>query len=98
MIACDRKGHVEFRVFLPHAADVRVIGDFTAWRTGALPMRRSYPGWWSVDADVPAGQHEFCYLVDGHLWIADYAAHGVHADRAGHWLSRLRIAPEHAPA
>jgi 1,4-alpha-glucan branching enzyme len=78
-----------FRVFLPHAACVQVVGTFTSWRERPLEMERHHPGWWSVTADIAPGQHEFCYLVDHAIWLADYAAHGVRLSSGGQWVSRL---------
>lgn len=95
MIACKPAG-VQFKVFLPHASSVQVVGDFTQWQRQAVPMSRQYPGWWSAEVDIPPGDHDFGYLVDGNIWLADYAAHGIHSDRSGRWLSRLHVDP--APA
>lgn len=98
MIACKPAGHVEFKVFLPHAAKVELVGDFTGWRAKAVAMSRLNPGWWTTEVDVAPGDHEFCYLVDGSIWLADYAAHGVHSDRSGRWMSSLRVAVQQARA
>ncbi len=92
MIAVQNDGTVSFRVFLPHAARVELLGDFTAWREQRVQMKRENPGWWSATVPVGSGEHLFCYLVDGSIWLADYAAHGVRLNDYGGWVSQLRIA------
>ncbi len=84
-------GRVLFKVFLPHAARVEIVGTFTGWRAGAVSMERQNPGWWSLVTEVPVGGHEFCYMVDGSIWLADYAASGVRLASSGHWVSRLSV-------
>jgi len=91
MIAVQNDGTVSFRVFLPHAARVELLGDFTAWREQRVQMKRENPGWWSATVPVGCGEHLFCYLVDGSIWLADYAAHGVRLNDYGGWVSQLRI-------
>ncbi len=91
MISCLPNGSVRFRVFLPHATSVQLVGTFTDWRGHAVSMDRQHPGWWQVEANVQSGEHQFCYLVDGHLWLADYAAHGVKLNGYGGWVSRLQV-------
>ncbi|MGD9690710.1 MAG: hypothetical protein AB7K52_13585 [Phycisphaerales bacterium] len=84
-------GSVRFRVFLPHAATVELLGTFTEWREGGLEMKRVHPGWWEATVAVPPGEHQFCYLADGSVWLADYAAHGVKLNSYGSWTSRLCV-------
>ncbi len=91
MIGVELSGAVTFRVFLPHASRVQVVGTFTDWRRCPIDLKREHPGWWSGSLPVDSGDHKFCYLVDDSVWLADYAAHGVILDPGGHWLSRLRI-------
>lgn len=91
MVTSTRGGSAQFKVYLPHAQSVEVIGDFTNWRANAVKLRREPPGWWVATLDVPPGEHEFCYLVDESIWLADYGASGVRMSRDGHWLSTLAI-------
>jgi 1,4-alpha-glucan branching enzyme len=91
MVQRHTDGTVEFRIFLAHAGSVELVGDFTEWRTGAVSMSREHPGWWSVRLPVPPGTHQFCYLVDGAIWLADYAADGVSQNLYGGWVSRLHV-------
>ena len=94
MITQNTDGTVGFRVYLPHAEKVEVVGDFTGWRESPVSMTREHPGWWNVVARVPAGEHLFSYLVDGALYLADYAAHGVKQNPYGGWVSRVVVAGE----
>lgn len=96
MISTLPDGTVRFRVYLPHASSVELVGDFTDWRERRIPMQRQNPGWWELTAEIAAGEHQFCYLVDGNIWLADYAAHGVKLNGYGGWTSRLCVTAEAA--
>lgn len=91
MICTTSSNKLQFKLFLPHASSVELLGDFTDWRAAPIQMRREGPGWWIVEAEVPAGEHHFCYLIDGHVWLADYAAHGVQLNTYGSWVSRVLV-------
>ncbi len=91
MVALEHDGAVNFRVYLPHAARVEVIGDFTDWSRSRVALTRQYPGWWTGRMQVEPGEHAFCYLIDGSIHLADYAAHGVKLDTDGKWVSTLRV-------
>lgn len=98
MVAVNERGEAVFRVFLPDASSVEIIGDFTDWSRAAVAMHRVPPGWWEATINLDVGTHQFCYLVDGQLQIADYAAHGVRLDRSGRWLSDIYIRTATHPA
>lgn len=89
---------VQFRVYMPDASDVRLVGTFTGWRDGAILMTRDDQGWWHTECDLGAGEHEFQYLVDSEHWLADYAAGGLRLNRYGTWVSQLHISAEDAPS
>jgi 1,4-alpha-glucan branching enzyme len=93
MVTTLPDGNCRFRVYLPHATRVELVGDFTNWRDQRLAMNREHPGWWDITVNVEPGEHQFCYLVDGAIWLADYAAHGVKLNGYGGWISRLHVAP-----
>ncbi len=92
MVTLLPDGNCRFRVYLPHAAKVELLGTFTDWREGRIAMTRVHPGWWEALIPVGQGDHQFCYLVDGSIWLADYAAHGVKLNGYGGWTSRLCVA------
>ncbi len=91
MITVCGSGGVEFRVHLPEARRVLLAGDFTGWRAGAIEMERSEDGWWTAEVALPAGDHNFQYVVDEATWIPDYSAHGLWRNRYGTWVSHLRV-------
>ncbi len=84
-----------FRVYLPQASEVQLVGSFTDWRDRAMPMTREDTGWWSVTVPLAEGDHDFCYLVNGSTWLADYAASGVKRNAFGGWVSQIHV-PEAA--
>lgn len=94
MVSKINDGQYRFRVFLPHATTVELVGGFTRWKAGRILMDKQEPGWWEIVVDVPAGDHEFCYLVDNCLWLADYAAHGVKLSGYAGWVSKLTVRAE----
>jgi 1,4-alpha-glucan branching enzyme len=94
MVIATQTGAHEFRVYLPEAQSVELVGTFTDWRSRAVPMRREDTGWWSVEVDVGPGDHDFSYLVNGSHWVADYAASGVRRNGYGGWVSQLHVGVE----
>lgn len=84
-------GLLVFRVYLPDAGDVQILGDFTDWRIAPIPMRPLPGGWWEAQTALSPGDYLFNYLVDGERWLPDYAAHGIQANRFGGWVSQLTV-------
>ncbi|TVQ30198.1 MAG: hypothetical protein EA376_13650 [Phycisphaeraceae bacterium] len=78
-----------FRVYLPHASQVELVGDFTEWRTAPVRMSLGRDGWWSVQVRLPGGVQRFSYLVDGCAWLPDYSAHGLERNSYGGFVSRV---------
>jgi hypothetical protein len=94
MLTMNADGSVTFRVYAPRAECVELLADFTGWVHGLLVMQREEGeelGWWRVSADPPAGDHAFCYLVDGRCWMPDYAAHGVTRNEYGNLVSLVTV-------
>jgi len=67
---------VEFRFLRPGAKQVHLVGDFTSWRPGELPMHRTAQGYWSARVQLPGGCFRFRYCADGQ-WFTDFAAFGI---------------------
>lgn len=68
-------GGVTFAIEAPASKQVVLVGDFTAWDAGAIPLERQDDGRWSVTVPLPPGRYRFAYQVDGTEWRADpYAA------------------------
>lgn len=96
MVISDSTGQQTFRVYLPEARSVELVGSFTDWRVRPIPMLREPSGWWTARVPLAAGDHLFSYLVDGSVWLADYAATGVRGNGFGGWVSQLHVAGEPA--
>lgn len=92
MVICENGSKHTFRVYLPEATNVELVGTFTDWRCRPVRMLREHTGWWSAAAELPPGDHDFCYLVNGSTWLADYAASGVKRNGFGGWVSQISVA------
>ncbi len=74
-------GNSEFRLWMPGASGVQLLGDWNEWggMTGpsGLPdpaagrMERAPDGWWTITVDLPRGRHRYAFLVDGVRWMPD---------------------------
>ena len=91
MITLKPTGTVEFRMYLPRAGRVQILGDFTTWGAAPIEMLHDGDGWWIAEAEILEGDHTFRYLVDGHQWVTDFAAHGVSMNDYGTWNSGLIV-------
>lgn len=80
-----------FRVYLPEARAVELVGSFTDWRAQPVTMLREPSGWWVARVEMTPGDHLFSYLVDGATYLADYAASGVRGNGFGGWVSQLHV-------
>ncbi len=96
MVIIDSIGTLKFRLYLPHAQTVELMGDFNRWSPGLHALRpddsMQEPGWWSAEFKLPGGEYRFAYLVNNSWWMPDYAAHGVERNASGKWVSLLRVA------
>ena len=65
--------HVVRFVFVdPRATTVEIVGDFNAWTKGVTQLERSAaPGVWAASVALPAGRHEYAFIINGTRWIAD---------------------------
>lgn len=101
MVTVSELGRCLFRLYMPHAGSVEVVGSFCDWTldpsAGVLELHRDDEGWWSGRLSLPPGDHEFCYLVDGRAWMPDYAAAGVRRDSSGRWVSLLSVSERTDP-
>lgn len=68
---------VRFVLFAPDAHDVSLAGTFNQWDPAATPLVRSGTGVWSATLTLPAGQHQYAFVVDGARWVADPGAPAV---------------------
>lgn len=91
MIITREDGRIEFAYFRPAAEHVALAGDFNQWRINAHLMERDDQGWWRLTLALPAGEYRFKYVVNHHLWEADFAAYGVELNKLGGWTSVLFV-------
>jgi hypothetical protein len=66
------EGIAQFVGHFPGARSVEVVGSFNNWSRGSLHLRdENHDGIWHAAAVLPAGQHEYMFVVDGERWVAD---------------------------
>ena len=76
-----------------HASSVALVGDFNEWTKGATELKLSgAPGVWAVSVPLPAGRHEYAFIVNGKRWVADPLA-VKSSDEFGTESSVIRVAP-----
>lgn len=66
------EGVAQFVARFPEAHTVAVVGAFNDWRPEATPLSDDdHDGVWDARVILPAGQHEYMFVVDGERWVAD---------------------------
>jgi AMP-activated protein kinase-like protein len=76
--AAPESAFVRFVLYAPGARQVGLAGTFNHWDQSATPLARAgQDGVWTVTIPLPAGQHQYAFVVDGRRWVADPAAPGV---------------------
>lgn len=68
---------VRFVLQAPEAQTVALAGTFNQWDSEVTPLVRSDGGLWTATLVLPAGEHEYAFVVDGERWVPDPAAPGV---------------------
>jgi len=69
---------VRFVLVAPEAREVSLAGTFNQWDAHATPLIRSGPtGVWTATLTLPAGQHQYAFVVDGVRWVPDPGAPAV---------------------
>lgn len=59
-----------FVIYEPEVGQVEIAGSFTGWKKIPLePKNRS--GYWEVTIDLPPGEHNFSYILNGSKKISD---------------------------
>jgi hypothetical protein len=63
---------VTFEFHAPGAQRVEVVGSFTEWQPEGIPLEGpDGSGHWSATVRLPAGLHEYLFLVDRTAWETD---------------------------
>ena len=89
-----QEGIAQFVGHFPGARSVDVVGPFTDWRSGVIPLRDDNDdGVWSAVVVLPAGAHEYMFVVDGERWIADPLAGRYVSDGFGRQNALLIVRP-----
>ncbi|HWC75012.1 MAG TPA: isoamylase early set domain-containing protein [Gemmatimonadales bacterium] len=97
------EGIAQFVGHFPGARSVEVVGSFNNWSPGKLHLTdENGEGIWHGAAVLPAGQHEYMFLVDGERWVADplagrYVDDGFGVGRQNSVLIVRRANSEEAP-
>lgn len=61
---------VRFELVAPDAQSVFLAGTFNDWNAKATRMVRLHDGRWAKELRLPAGRHEYLFVVDGQ-WTPD---------------------------
>ena len=69
---------VRFVLFAPQAQQVALAGTFNQWDPAATPLvSTGASGIWTATLTLPAGEHQYAFVVDGARWVPDPAAPAV---------------------
>jgi hypothetical protein len=74
----------------PTATHIAVVGDFNGWGAWEIPLAVNEAGVWTASVAMPAGAHEYAFVVDRQRWVADPAALSAR-DEFGTPTSRVKI-------
>lgn len=59
-----------FQLVWPQAKSVQIAGTFNGWNPQLAPMLIGPEGCWVKMLNLPSGQHQYRFVVDGE-WMAD---------------------------
>lgn len=65
-----KRRRIEFRIEMPEARQVILMGDFNQWNPKIHPMRKDPDGVWRKTVMIFPGQYEYRFWVDGE-WVND---------------------------
>jgi hypothetical protein len=83
---------VRFVFMAPKASSVTMVGDFNNWNRVVTPLRRSGAGGtWTVSVSLPAGPHQYAFVVDGTAWTPDPASTTTVSDDFGTTTSVIAV-------
>ena len=66
----SKKSRVNFALHAPDASEVFIAGTFNDWNPQVRPLRCDKKGTWRTWMNLPAGQHEYRFIVNG-AWQED---------------------------
>ena len=83
---------VTFELHAPDAKQVELTGSFNNWQPGAIRLEGpDVTGHWTATIQLPPGQHEYLFLVDGTHWVTDPQAIAHRPDGFGHENAILEL-------
>ncbi len=83
---------VRFEVAAPGARRVELVGSFNDWRPGEIVLDGpDAAGRWTATVELPAGRHEYLFLVDGKQWVTDPRAAAYRPDGFGRENALLEL-------
>ena len=65
----SREKSVEFRLNMPQAKTVAVVGTFNNWDTAKTPMQKDGSNW-KANVPLAPGRYEYRFVADGQ-WLSD---------------------------
>jgi 1,4-alpha-glucan branching enzyme len=90
----DEEGIAQFVGRFPGARSVNVVGSFNDWGPVSIPLEdRDHNGVWQAAVVLPAGTHEYMFVVDGERWVVDPLAGRFVEDGFGRENSLLIVRP-----
>jgi hypothetical protein len=90
----DQEGIAQFVGRFPGARSVNVVGSFNDWGPVSIPLEdRDHTGVWQAVVVLPAGTHEYMFVVDGERWVVDPLAGRFVEDGFGRENSLLIVRP-----
>ncbi len=70
VVSIPKTESVTFRIDAPAAGQVFVAGSFNKWDPRQYPLSRQEHGQWQTTISLPAGRHEYKFIVDTE-WVHD---------------------------
>jgi len=90
----EEEGIAQFVGRFPGARSVNVVGSFNDWGPVSIPLEdRNHDGVWQAIVVLPAGTHEYMFVVDGERWVVDPLAGRFVEDGFGRENSVLIVRP-----
>ncbi|MBU0677597.1 MAG: glycogen-binding domain-containing protein [Verrucomicrobia bacterium] len=83
---------VTFELHAPDAHQVELAGSFNDWARGRIVLDGpDATGNWTATVSLPAGRHEYLFMVDGREWVTDPKATVFRPDGFGNRNAVLDI-------
>jgi len=90
----EGEGIAQFVARFPGAHSVAVVGSFNDWQPESTRLEDpDHDGVWGASVVLPAGAHEYMFVVDGERWIADPLAERFVQDDYGRENSVVLVQP-----